>query len=42
MIESSGDEVRFLPGEKMGAYLEYESEKIGKVMVELLRENPTK
>jgi len=42
MIESSGDEVRFVPGEKMGAYLEYESEKIGKVMVQLLRENPAK
>lgn len=42
MIENSGDEVRFVSGEKMGAYLDYESAKIGKVMVELIRESQAK
>ncbi len=42
LIESSGDEVRFVPGDKMGAYLQYESEKIAKVMVELVKESPAK
>lgn len=42
MIENSGDEVRFVSGEKMGAYLDYESAKIGKVMVDLIRESQAK
>jgi tripartite-type tricarboxylate transporter receptor subunit TctC len=42
IIEKSGDEVRFIPGEKMGAYLDFESAKIGKVMVELVKESQAK
>lgn len=42
MIEKPGDEVHFLLGEELTKYWNVESEKIGKLMAELVKEAPKK
>jgi tripartite-type tricarboxylate transporter receptor subunit TctC len=42
LIEKPGDEVHFLLGDELTKYWDVESEKIGKLMVELVKEAPKK
>ncbi len=41
-IEKAGDEVRYMTGDELAKYMDRESEQIGKLLMQLLKEPPSK